>query len=132
MLGAGSLVLFMANRITGKIEEKAGAFRSRPVLRTVNEVVDTLLERHRIDLSWMKSWSVFTPDRRFIREERRIQVPARFISLDFNHDLSRKLAQYDLAVVATERTKESAVVMHVIDRGMVIQSLKFVLNRDLE
>lgn len=134
MLAVCSLVLFMANRVTEKIEKKSALkeAQARPMLQRVNGAVDTLLERYRIEDRWIKSWSVFTPARKFIREERRIYVPPRFISLDFNHDLSDMLSQYDVRVVATERTKESTVSMHVINDGMIIESLSFVLKRELE
>lgn len=134
MLAVGALVLLMANRVTEKIEEKSALkeAQARPLLAQVNAVVDTLLERYEIEDKWVKSWSVFTPGRKFVREERRVYVPPRFISLDFNHDLSDMLSQYNVRVVATERTKESTVLMHVINDGMIIESLSFVLKRDLE
>jgi hypothetical protein len=134
MLVVGSLVLFMANRVTEKIEKKS-AFKkteSRPLLTQVNTVIDTLLDRYQIDRKWVKSWSVFTPDKRFIREERRVYVPPNFISLDFNHDLSLALAKYEARVVATERTRESSVAMHIVSDGVTIESIVFVLKRDLE
>lgn len=134
MLAVGSLVLFVANRVTEKIEKKSALKEAlaRPLLQRVNAAVDTLLDRYRIDGRWVKSWSVFTPGRKFIREERRVYVPPRFISLDFNHDLGEALAAYDVRVVATERTRESTVSMHIINDGMIIESIAFVLKRDLE
>jgi hypothetical protein len=134
MLAVGSLVLFMANRVTDKIDLKNARKETqfRPLLGQVNKVIDTLLERHQVDIKWVKSWSVFAPGKKFIRVERRVYVPPRFISLDFNHDLGRDLARFDLRVVATERTKESTVSMHIINNGMVIESITFVLNRDLK
>lgn len=134
MLAVGSLVLFMANRVTDKIDLKNARKETqfRPLLGQVNKVIDTLLERHQVDIKWVKSWSVFAPGKKFIRVERRVYVPPRFISLDFNHDLGRELARFDLRVVATERTKESTVSMHIINNGMVIESITFVLNRDLK
>lgn len=134
MLAVGSLVLLMANRVTEKIEKKTAlkAAQARPLLQLVNAAVDTLLDRDRIDEKWVKSWSVFTPTRKFIREERRIYVPPRFISVDFNHDLADMLSKYGVRVVATERTRESTVSMHVINDGMIIESISFVLKRELE
>jgi hypothetical protein len=134
MLAVGSLVLFMANRVNDKIDLKNARKETqfRPLLGQVNKVIDTLLERHQVDIKWVKSWSVFAPGKKFIRVERRVYVPPRFISLDFNHDLGRELARFDLRVVATERTKESTVSMHIINNGMVIESITFVLNRDLK
>ena len=124
----------MANRVTEKIEKKTAlkAAQARPLLQLVNAAVDTLLDRDRIDEKWVKSWSVFTPTRKFIREERRIYVPPRFISVDFNHDLADMLSKYGVRVVATERTRESTVSMHVINDGMIIESISFVLKRELE
>lgn len=134
MLAVGSLVLFMANRVTEKIEKRSALkeAQARPLLQRVNAAVDTLLDRYRIESKWVKSWSVFTPGRKFIREERRVYVPPRFISVDFNHDLGAALAGDDVRIVATERTKESTVSMHVINDGMIIESISFVLKRDLE
>jgi len=133
MLTVAALVLFMANRVTEKIEAISALkeVQARPLLSQIGKVVDTLFERYQIDTRWVKSWRVLTPDKKFIREERRVYVPPRFISLDFNHDLSRELAAHNVRVVATERTKESSVSMHIIKDGMVIESITFVLRRDL-
>jgi len=134
MLAVGGLVLFMANRVTETIEKRTvmQERRARPLLQEVNEIVDTLLDRHRINPRWVTSWNVSTRDRRFIRQERRVYVPPGFVSLDFNHDLSQLLAQHDTRVVASERTKEESVSMHVIHDGMIIESITFVLKRDLK
>ncbi len=134
MLAACSLVLLMANQVTDTIEKKSlrKEQQARPLLQDINQVVDTLLDRYRIAPKWVNSWGVFSRDRRFIREERRAYVPPRFISVDFNHDLSRELAKYDVRVVGTERTKEMSVSMHMIHNGMVVESITFVLKRDLK
>jgi hypothetical protein len=134
MLVTGSLVLFMANRVTEKIEKKSALreAQSHPLSKPIANAIDTLLHRYQIKNRWVKSWNVLTPDRRLIRSERRVYVPPRFISLDFNHDLSRELARFGARVVATERTKESTVSMHVVVDGMIVESIIFVLKRDLE
>ena len=133
MLVVCALVLLMANRVTEKIEQKSSLreVQLRPLLQQVNDVIDTLLDRYQVERKWVTSWNVFTRDRRFIREERRVYVPSRFVSLDFNHDLGRELATYGVRVIASERTKEMSVSMHVIHDGMVIESITFVLKRDL-
>lgn len=133
MLAACSVVLLMANRVAEKVERKSVLRETevRPLLQEINHIIDTLLDRYRVNPKWVASWGVFSRDRRFIREERRVYVPPRFISLDFNHDLSRELAKYDARVVATERTKELSVSMHIILKGMIVESITFVLKRDL-
>ena len=134
MLAVGSLVLFMANRVTEKIEKKSALKEAQfhPLLKLINTTVDPLLNRYEIENRWVRSWNVLTRDRRFIRSERRVYVPPRFISLDFNHDLSRELARFDARVIATERTKESTVSMHIVVDGMIVESIMFVLKRDLK
>ena len=134
MLLVGALVLFMANRVTEKIAARAEQkeAHARPLLAEVNTIVDTLLNRYRIEDKWIKSWSVFTPDKKFVRQERRVYVPPRFIALDFNHDLSSSLVHLGVRVIATERTRESSVSMHIINKGMIVESIGFVLKRDLE
>jgi hypothetical protein len=54
------------------------------------------------------------------------------VSLDFNHDLSRELSGVSARLIASERTKESAVSMHIVVDDMIVETLVFVLNRDLE
>lgn len=133
MLIAAAGVLFMADRVNEKIERRSAIreAQNQPLLKEVNLIIDSLLGCYQIDPKWIKSWNVLTPDKKFIREEHSIFVPSDFISLDFNHDLSRELAKYDVQVVATERTKESTVSMHIISNKMVIESLSFVVKRSL-
>ncbi len=134
ILAVSSLVLFMAGRVSERVEKNSALKKAqaRPLLTQVNEVVDTLLDQYEVDPKWVKTWSVFTPNKKFIREERRVYVPPSFISLDFNHDLSRALAKYDVQVVATERTRESTVSMHILNDGMIFESIGFVVKRDLK
>ncbi len=134
MLAACSLVLLMAEKVTETIEKRSlqREQQARPLLQQINLVIDTLLDRYQIEPKWVTSWGVYSRDRRFIRQERRAYVPPRFISVDFNHDLGRELAKYDVRVVGTERTKEMAVSMHMIHDGMVVESITFVLKRDLK
>jgi hypothetical protein len=134
MLVVGALVLLMANRVSEKIEEKSKLkeAHARPLQLIVDTVLDTLFDHYEIQPRWIQSWNVLTPNRKFVRTERRIYVPPEFVSIDFNHDLSHELLPYDLQVVATERTKESTVSMHVMHAGMVVESITFIVRRDLK
>jgi len=60
------------------------------------------------------------------RIEERIIVPPAFRSLEFNHALSRRLAPLGMSVVATERSRENSVTMHIVRGGYTIRSLAFV------
>ncbi|MBM2845902.1 MAG: hypothetical protein HW407_1214, partial [Bacteroidetes bacterium] len=53
-------------------------------------------------------------------------------SLDFNLDLSRELDRYNARVVATERTKESSVTIHIVVNGKTIESISFITKKELQ
>ncbi|HCV42361.1 MAG TPA: hypothetical protein DGH68_02670 [Bacteroidetes bacterium] len=134
MLAVVALMLFALDKSTDRTSRLSAGKQvpSRPSLNQIDVVIDTLFNRYQIDARGAKSWSVFARDKRFIRKERRVYVPPQFISLDFNHDLSRQLSDFNARVVATERTKESTVAMHIVSDGMVVETITFVLKRDLE
>ena len=134
MLSVTALVLFALDQSTERITQPSPGKQipPRPLLNQIDSVIDTLFNRYQIDGERAKSWSVFGRDKRFIRKERRVYVPPKFISLDFNHDLGRRLSDFNARVVATERTKESTVSMHVLNDGMIIESILFVVNRELK
>lgn len=103
----------------------------RDEVADVNAVLDSLFARYHIERKAVKTWHVQTPDKKFIRVERRVIVPPDFISLRFNHDLSRELERFGARAVATERTKENAVTMHIKRDGIIIQSITFLVKRSL-
>jgi hypothetical protein len=124
-------ILFLLEGSPGEYREPARVAEARPALAALNEAVDTLLARYRIDRGWVKTWRVQTPDRKFLRVERRVFVPPDFISLNFNHDLSRAVQDFGATAVATERTKENIVTIHIKKDRTIIQSISLVTKRDL-
>jgi hypothetical protein len=133
-LAAATVVLLLSMRVRDKVEDRTllDEANARPLLKAIDARVDSLLDRYNIQQAWRKSWIVTTPGKKFIRKERRITIPSRFVSLDFNHDLSRELSGVSARLIASERTKESAVSMHIVVDDMIVETLVFVLNRDLE
>jgi hypothetical protein len=127
ILAACALVLFAVDRYV-----PMPAMRTPSVESAIATDIDALLQRENIRREWMKTRQVRTPEKRFIRLERRIAVPADFLSLKFNLELSRLLSKYGARVVATEHTRESYVTMHVIVTGMVVQSLAFLEDPELK
>jgi hypothetical protein len=89
-------------------------------------VIDTVLARHGIPRSAVRIWRVQAPDRRLLRVERRIAVPPEFVSVRFTHDLSLAVAPFGARAVATERTRENTVTVHIRKDGVVLQSLALV------
>lgn len=101
----------------------------RDEVADINTVLDTLFARYGIESKAVKTWPVQTPDKKFIRVERRVFVPPDFISLRFNHDLNREVERFGARAVATERTKENTVTMHIKKDGIIIQSITFLVKR---
>ena len=133
-LSLGVVVLFAANRVADKsaARRSATAVNEARGLEGIAAAVDTVLRRYGIPPGSVKTWRVSTVDKRFSRVERRINVPPEFISLNFNLDLNRELDRYDARVIATERTKESAVTIHIVLDGKTIESITFITKRDLQ
>ena len=121
------VLLLLDRRSPVPPEERAKEVRAD--LRSVNTVVETLLVRSGIDRSQVRSWQVQTPDRKFIRTERRVVVPPDFISVKFNHALNRALEGSGARVVATERTKGNTVTFHIKTGATIIESITFVISR---
>jgi len=134
ILAVCAVVLFLIEVMLPHPEEVSTRLAEvRPTLAGVNETVDTLLARYGIEKGWIKTWQVQTPNKRFLRVERRVFVPGDFISVNFNHDLSRTLAAYGATtVVGTERTKENTVTLHIKKDNTIIQSISLVTKRDLQ
>ena len=140
LLVIGALILIPATRLadrSGKLEKaRRGSSRqivhaSQSVQKEIDAVIDTLLARYRIEKEWVKSWQVQIPEKGFRRSERRVFVPPDFISLSFNLDLNRMLADCGARAIASERTKESIVTMHVVKEGTVLETLSFVVSNEL-
>ena len=133
VLAACAGVLFLVERYTPTAgvnpSTNAGA---DSLVDMVHAMVDSLLPRHQIRKEWVKTWQVRTPGRKFVRSERRVFVPPKFISLNFNLDLNRSLSKYGVHAVATERTKESTVTIHIMMGGHIVESISFVMKPDLE
>jgi hypothetical protein len=137
LLASCALVLVLLNIATEKIGQRAGRGRSTAgrtassedaALVGINSVVDTLLAHYQIDRHSVKSWYVQTPDKRFVRLERRVIVSPDFVSMKFNLDLNRMVSALGARAMATERTKESTVTMHIVKDKMIVQSITFVMQ----
>jgi hypothetical protein len=136
LLSACALVLVLANRVQENISAKKRPSQLQTIrtlggsesLAEIDATIDTMLVQRGIELSKVKKWQVLTREKRFLRIERRVLVPRDFLTLNLNLDLHRRLSQYGAQAVATERTKESIVTIHVKRNGFIIQSIGFVVQ----
>ncbi|MFN0159469.1 MAG: hypothetical protein ACKVRP_15515 [Bacteroidota bacterium] len=128
-LAVVAAVLFLLDAtLPASIDQRAEIVRGQ--LPDINTAVDTLLARHGIGRERVKTWQVQTPDKKFIRVERRVYVPPEFVSVKFNHDLNRMMRDFGALAVATERTKENTVTMHIKKDERIIESITFVVKNE--
>lgn len=137
LLASCALVLVLLNIASEKIAQRSGRGRSTATqvvsekdetVAAINSAVDSLLTRYQVDRRAVKSWYVQTPDKKNIRLERRVIVSADFLSMNFNLDLNRMVSAYGASAMATERTKESTVMVHIIRDNMIVQSITFLMQ----
>ncbi len=122
-----ALVLFLLVTSGSTPDRRAIIYKGD--IHDITVVVDTILARYGIDRSAVKTRQVRSPDKKFLRVERRVEVPPEFVSVNFNRDLSEKLDAMGLRLVATERTKENTVTMHVKKDDTILQSITFMVKR---
>ena len=137
LLASCALVLVLLNIASERIAQRSGRGRSTltrtvsekdEVTSAINDAVDSLFTRYEIDRLTVKSWYVQTPDKKNIRLERRVIVPSDFLSMNFNLDLNRMVSAYGARAMATERTKESTVMVHIIKDKAIVQSITFLMQ----
>jgi hypothetical protein len=134
LLGVGAAALFVLDSVlpAPQIDPSVRVVPVRPDLRQVNDLVDALFADYGIKRPWIRTWQVHTPDRKFVRIQRRVYVPPEFVSPSFNLELNRRLAEYGARAIATERTKENTVTMHIMKDRTVVESISFVVKRGLQ
>jgi len=129
-LALAAMVLFLLDRSdTPSRSERTAAVKAD--LQEVDRVVQRLFTRYGIRKEWVRTWQVRGPDRSFLRTERKVFVPPAFVSVAFNRDLSAALEGLGATAVATEHTRENTVTMHIKTGGTIIESITFVVKRDL-
>lgn len=88
------------------------------------------LLKHGIDLKSVRTRQVKSSEGTFSRAELRVTVPATFSTLSFNYDLSREVALLGATVVATEKSEDKSVTMHVRKDGVIHQSIIFTIKKE--
>jgi hypothetical protein len=94
----------------------------------IQTAVDSMFVRYSIDRSKVRSWRVSTVDRRMARQEQRVPVSREFPSLVFNYELKRMMENVGASVVATERSTDNSVTMHIVCNRLTVRSITFTLE----
>jgi hypothetical protein len=116
-------VVLTGLRLTG-----TGAGRAAVHPEEIGRTVEKVLAERRAETAGSRVWKVRFTGTTFTRTEQRVMVPREFDTIEFNHVLGRRLAPLGANVVATERTKEATVTMHVVAGGATIYSLSLVTD----
>lgn len=127
VLAVLALVLFLLNGSASSPDQRAIVYKGD--INDITVIVDTVLAQYGIEGSSVKTRQVRGPDKKFLRVERRVEVPPEFISVNFNQELSERLSGVGLRLVATERTKENSVTMHIKKDDTILQSITFVVRQ---
>jgi len=132
LLAACALMLVMANIVAENKARRAvtAVPMSQASLREIDKVIETLLNRFQIDRSKITSRNVQTPDTKLFRVERRVLVSPDFASLRLVQQLNQLVAPFGARAVATERTAENRVTVHVIRDRVIIQSIAFAVQQE--
>lgn len=98
----------------------------------VAAAVETLFARYAMDRGSVKSWQPRAAGRPMGRIEQRVVVGPDFLSLKFNHELNGMLAASGAHVVATEKSRDNIVTMHIVRDGSTMRSITFATATDHE
>ena len=121
--GLGLLAIALVIITSRTDSPQTGASINRPLVSSVDSLVDAFLRKQGIDRKKERKWTVRSPDGAVIRMERRIQVSRELISLELNRSLSEAVAPWGGHVAGSERTKESTVVLHVVIDGTIVHTM---------
>jgi hypothetical protein len=110
------------------LDESLSGSSSKPVPPdpSLSAIIEQLLKEYGVGGNQVRTWHVKTPNGSIIRTERRVLVPRGFPAVEFNRDLNKAMLSHGARVAGTERTKESVVVLHVVQHGQTVQTISLV------
>lgn len=126
-------LLLLRGALPGASEDQGPIAGDLPTEITagLKAAVDSVLVRYGLDTRTVKTWRVQARGGRTFRIEQRVAVPADFNTLQFNRDVNMAVSSLDSRVVATERTKERIVTLHIVREHVTVRSLALVLDPKL-
>lgn len=125
------MMLFAAGGVLGYLLRPApAASPDVDVQKRIETVLTTVLAKHGLDRNVSRPRRVTPRDDGFVRTVRRVTMPNGFSTLELNHDLRRELDASGATVVATEKSEDKSVTMHIKSRGVIVQSVVFVVREE--
>ena len=126
LAAVSALLLVLRLLLPGSTASIGGGMDGPAFRRKLVAVVDSLIGAYGIDRRGVKTRTVTLPGGAAVRTEQRISVDPDFVSLRFNHDLSRSLRWTGARVVGIERVRERLTTLHVVREGTTLWTLRLV------
>ena len=118
------IVLLISNRSANRADT------SMAVAPSVEVVIQKLLLRFQIDDKSIRTRKVPSGDGKFVRIERRITVAPEFNAMSFNHELNNAVASLGATAIATEKSEDKTVTVHVKKNGVIVESIVFLARQN--
>ncbi len=135
LLAGAAFGLFLLNR-AGQKEE---ILQPREVQKDLSSVaaemdqqVDTILARFKIEKSWSRKQRVAIPGTGLYRTERRVLIPPDVQPVQMNVAFNRMARKYDGRAIASENIKENLVTIHIELEQYIIQTIILKPVKDLK
>ncbi len=104
--------------------------KSYESLTKVDAAIAKLLAQFQIQPKSIATRKIKNGDGKFARTERRIVVPPEFNTLEFNRALSERVVEFGATAIATEKSEDKSVTMHVKKDGVILESIIFLTKND--
>ncbi len=117
------IALMISNRSANPAET------SMAVAPGVEVVIQKLLLRFQVDNKSIRTRKVPSGDGKFVRIERRVTVAPDFNAMSFNHELNNAVASLGASAIATEKSADKTVTVHVKKNGVIVESIIFVVKK---
>ncbi len=126
------LVLFVAGLALGHLlrPDPTSMKPDVDVQTQIETALTAVLVKHNLDKNVSRPRRVAARDDGFVRSFRRVTIPVGFSTLELNHDLRRALEGSGVTVVATEKSENKSVTMHIKSAGVIVQSVVFVVREE--
>ncbi len=118
------VVFVIANRASNPEET------SMAIAPSVEVVIQKLLVRFQIDEKSIRTRKVASGNGKFVRIERRVPVARDFNAMSFNHELNVAVASLGANAIATEKSEDKTVTVHVKKNGVIIESVIFITKKE--
>lgn len=138
-LACVALLLFVVSNRTlttsdgrdGSLPAISKAEVSSAVASTIDNEVDSVLARFKIERMWIRKKNVSMPNSSVNRIERHVMIPPDVIPVQMNYALNIMAQRFNGKAIASENLKENSVTIHIEMQGYIIQTIILKPNASL-